>query len=265
MAKRRIAQRIALGVLLAVAAAQPACRRSRGRSAAPNTSTSVIDARDVRCVERPEGCIWCEGRGGPTPPLVEPDAIPPSLCDPKDPGDCVDFCSRLTPECAVPWRTVPSCLLPTEQEFRREIFRRDTADRPEAFVQGPNHRRGRPPRRRGQAPRLVPGDGHPRRGLGQGRQLPGPPAGRPVDLLGPGEPRRAGHRDRRPAHRSGRNDGAQLSPGAGVHHPRPRRQHGGRSDRRGRDQRRSQPGRSGRRGRDAEPAPTGPSSSPGST
>jgi len=136
VAKRRIAQGIALGALLAMAAAQPSCRRSRGRSAAPNTSTSVIDARDVRCVERPEGCIWCEGRGGPTPPLVEPDAIPPSLCDPKDPGDCVDFCSRLTPECAVPWHSVPSCLLPTEQEFRREVFRRDTADRPEAFVQG---------------------------------------------------------------------------------------------------------------------------------
>jgi carboxypeptidase family protein len=70
------------------------------------------------------------------PPLVDPDALPPSLCDPKDPGDCVDFCSRLTPECAVPWRSVPSCLLPSEQEFRREIFRRDTADRPEASVQG---------------------------------------------------------------------------------------------------------------------------------
>ncbi len=120
---------------LLVLAALAGCRRSRGRSAAPNTSAAVADARDVRCVERPEGCIWCEGRG-PTPPLVEPDAIPPSLCDPKDPGDCVDFCSRLTPECAVSWRTVPSCLLPTEQEFRREVFRRDTADRPEAVVQG---------------------------------------------------------------------------------------------------------------------------------
>ena len=31
---------------------------------------------------------------------------------------------------------MPSCLLPSEQEFRREIFRRDTADRPEALVQG---------------------------------------------------------------------------------------------------------------------------------
>ena len=91
--------------------------------------------RDVRCVERPEGCVWCEGRG-PTPPLVEPDAVPASLCDPKDEGNCVDFCSRLAPECAVSWRTVPSCLLPSEQEFRRELIRRDTADRPEALVQG---------------------------------------------------------------------------------------------------------------------------------
>ena len=111
------------------------CRRSRGRQSAPNTSTIILDARDVRCVERPEGCVWCEGRG-PIPPLVDPDAPPASLCDPKDPAECVDFCSRLTPECAVPWRTVPSCLLPSEKEFRREIFRRDTADRPEAIVQG---------------------------------------------------------------------------------------------------------------------------------
>ena len=70
------------------------------------------------------------------PPLVEPDAVPASLCDPKDDGNCVDFCSRLAPECAVPWRTVPSCLLPSEQEFRRDLIRRDTADRPEALVQG---------------------------------------------------------------------------------------------------------------------------------
>jgi hypothetical protein len=133
---RKAAGRLLLAALLvALAAPAPGCRRSRGRSTAPNTSAAVVEARDVRCVERPEGCIWCEGRG-PTPPLVEPDAIPPSLCDPKDPGDCVDFCSRLTPECAVPWRTVPSCLLPNEQEFRREIFRRDTYDRPEAVVQG---------------------------------------------------------------------------------------------------------------------------------
>ncbi len=132
VAKRQIVAALAL---MALAAGGPACRRSRGRSTAPNTSATTWDARDVRCVERPEGCVWCEGRGT-TPPLVEPDAIPPSLCDPKNPGDCIDFCSRLAPDCAVPWHSGPSCLLPNEQEFRREIFRRDTADRPEAIIQG---------------------------------------------------------------------------------------------------------------------------------
>jgi len=122
-------------LLLVAVAASAACPRDRSRSAAPNASASNMDTRDVRCVERPEGCVWCEGRG-PILPLVDPDAVPSSLCDPKDPGNCVDFCSRLAPECAVPWRTVPSCLLASETEFRREVFRRDTADRPEAIVQG---------------------------------------------------------------------------------------------------------------------------------
>jgi hypothetical protein len=111
------------------------CRRSREQARASNSAVIQTDGRDVRCVERPEGCVWCVGRG-PTAPLVEPDALPPSICDPKDPGNCVDFCSRLAPECALPWRSGPSCLLPTEQDFRRELFRRDTADRPEAVLQG---------------------------------------------------------------------------------------------------------------------------------
>jgi hypothetical protein len=129
--------RFSLGTILCAAllAQSPACKRTRERLAAPFATAVNQDTRDVRCMERPEGCIWCEGRG-PIPPLVDPDALPASLCDPKDPGECVDFCSRLAPECAVPWRTVPSCLLPSEQEFRREIFRRDTSDRPEVLVQG---------------------------------------------------------------------------------------------------------------------------------
>jgi hypothetical protein len=122
-------------LIAALAATGLSCKRARERFRAPSSSGASVEARDVRCMERPEGCIWCEGRG-PIPPLVDPDAVPSSLCDPKDPANCVDFCSRLTPECAVPWRTAPSCLLPTEQEFRREIFRRDTADRPEVLVQG---------------------------------------------------------------------------------------------------------------------------------
>jgi hypothetical protein len=125
---------LSFGVLVA-AVVGSGCPRDRSRSSPPNASIANVDMRDVRCVERPEGCVWCEGRG-PTPPLVEPDAVPASLCDPKDEGNCVDFCSRLAPECAVSWRSVPSCLLPSEQEFRRELIRRDTADRPEAFLQG---------------------------------------------------------------------------------------------------------------------------------
>jgi hypothetical protein len=128
----------ALGAALAATAlllCAGACRRTRGLSTTPNASSAPLDARDVRCVERPEGCVYCEGRGT-TSPLVDPDALPGSLCDPKDPGTCVDFCTSLAPECAVPWRTTASCLLPSELEFRRELFRRDTADRPEATVQG---------------------------------------------------------------------------------------------------------------------------------
>ena len=124
---------VALGVALALAGA--ACRRSPGKSQALSTPPSPSEAGDVRCVERPEGCIWCEGRGT-GPPVIDPDGPPASLCDPKDPGNCVDFCSQLMPECATPWHGSPSCLLPSEEEFRRELFRRDTADRPEVVVAG---------------------------------------------------------------------------------------------------------------------------------
>jgi len=112
-----------------------ACHRSPGLSTAPNASTAPIDPSDVRCVERPEGCVYCESRGQDSP-LVDPDAVPASLCDPKDEGTCVDFCTTLAPECAVPWRSGVNCLLPSELEFRRELFRRDTADRPGAVLQG---------------------------------------------------------------------------------------------------------------------------------
>ena len=125
----------AAGIVLAVGMAG-ACRRSRDEQArASSAAVTQTDSRDIRCVERPEGCVWCVGRG-PGSSFVEPDVLPPSICDPKDPGNCVDFCSRIAPDCALPWRTGASCLLATDEEFRRELFRRDTADRPEAVLQG---------------------------------------------------------------------------------------------------------------------------------
>ena len=204
------------------------CRRSRASGARANAATAQTDARDVRCVERPEGCVWCEGRGGPTPPLVEPDAIPPSLCDPKDPGNCVDFCSRLAPECAR--ALADGAELPARRPSRSSAASSSAATPPIArrrCVQGRVTDEAGQPRRGGEDPRLVPGDGHPRRGLGQGRQLPPAAARRALDLLGPRQPRRAGHRDRRPAHRSSRERHVRnfrLAPE--IDHPRPRRQHG---------------------------------------
>jgi hypothetical protein len=124
-------------VVVLVLAVTPAaaCRRNPGIPAVPDLPAAAVDPRDVRCVERPEGCVLCDARGAP-PPLLEPDEPPSSLCDPKDSGNCVDFCSRLAPECATPWSRGPTCLLTSEEEFRREVFRRDTADRPEFFLQG---------------------------------------------------------------------------------------------------------------------------------
>lgn len=68
--------------------------------------------------------------------MLDPEEPPSSLCDPKDAANCVDFCSRVAPDCATPWYRGATCLLATEEEFRREIFRRDTADRPEVVLQG---------------------------------------------------------------------------------------------------------------------------------
>jgi len=128
----RLIPRLVLAVLAALA---PACRRSPDTATTRSMPPSPSEARDVRCVERLEGCVWCEGRGI-VPALIDPDGPPASLCDPKDPGNCTDFCSQLMPECATPWHSGPSCLLPSEEEFRREVFRRDTSDRPEVLVAG---------------------------------------------------------------------------------------------------------------------------------
>src|SRR3954469_8296453 len=129
---RALASSLTLALALSAAAG---CRRGSGPHATIDTPAAAAELADVRCVERPEGCVFCEGRGTP-PPLLEPDEPPSSLCDPKDEASCVDFCSRVAPECATPWRRGPGCLLPSEEEFRREIFRRDTADRPEVALQG---------------------------------------------------------------------------------------------------------------------------------
>ena len=84
-------------------------RRSNARRDRDARDLAKSDPRDVRCVERNEGCVWCVRRGTAAP-FVEPDALPPSICDPKDPGNCVYFCSRLAPDCA---RITSAALFPS--------------------------------------------------------------------------------------------------------------------------------------------------------
>ncbi len=134
------------GVMLSVAAAIVAlalpsgfgCRRTPGTSANPDAGPTPLKLGDVLCVERPEGCVYCDSRTV-VAALLDSDDPRPSLCDPKDDESCVDFCSRLAPECALPWSGAgrgATCLLPSEEEFRRALFWRETADRPEAMLLG---------------------------------------------------------------------------------------------------------------------------------
>jgi hypothetical protein len=66
---------LGLTLVAALGSIAVGCRRSPDQSAAPNAATATSAVVDVRCVERPEGCIWCEGRG-PTAASVEADGPP---------------------------------------------------------------------------------------------------------------------------------------------------------------------------------------------
>jgi protocatechuate 3,4-dioxygenase beta subunit len=92
-------------------------------------------AEAVICVEQPDGCVFCAGKDEPAP-FLEPDQSRPLLCDPKDEDDCVEFCSVATPACALPWSKQPSCVVESEIEFRRGLFNRLAADRPEVALAG---------------------------------------------------------------------------------------------------------------------------------
>ena len=163
--------------------------RSQPISAAPN-AVGQQHGHAGRPLRRAPGGLRLVRGAGAHPPLVDPDAVPASLCDPKDPGNCVDFCSRLAPECAVAvaQRCRAACCPPSRSSAAScsgatpPIARRRGA--------GARHRRGRPPRRRRQDQRLVPGHGDRRRGLGQGRQLSPAAARRALELLRARQPRR---------------------------------------------------------------------------
>jgi hypothetical protein len=88
------------------------------------------------CVEQQEGCTYCSGRDISAAPFLDADQSRPTVCAPKDDENCVEFCTSLTADCALPWSPNPHCLFSSELEFQRAVFNRDTLDRPEVQVVG---------------------------------------------------------------------------------------------------------------------------------
>ena len=122
--------------ILLVLAPLAACKRTPGtkNSQPPGSAAPVV--RQVLCVEQQEGCVYCTARDMSPAPFLEADQSRPTVCDPKNEDDCVEFCTSLAPECALPWSPKPHCLLDSELAFQRAVFNRDTADRPEVIVTG---------------------------------------------------------------------------------------------------------------------------------
>jgi hypothetical protein len=112
-----------------------ACPRSPSSPVAPDAGAVSATREGMICVEQPDGCVFCAGKDEHAP-FLEADQSRPLLCNPKDDDDCVEFCSISTPACALPWSRPPRCLVDSEIEFRRALFNRLAADRPEVVLSG---------------------------------------------------------------------------------------------------------------------------------
>jgi Carboxypeptidase regulatory-like domain len=122
--------------LFVLAVAAVGCRRAPGAKNNQPAGSVAPTMRDVLCTEQQDGCVYCTSRDSAALPFLEADQSRPTICDPKNEDDCVEFCTTLAPECALPWLTGPRCLLDSELAFQRAAFNRDTSDRPEVQVAG---------------------------------------------------------------------------------------------------------------------------------
>ncbi len=113
-----------------------ACKRSPGAKSNQPSGNVVPVPREALCIEQQEGCVYCTGRDFSAAPFLDADQSRPIICDPKNEDNCVEFCTTLAPECALPWSSKPRCLFGSELEFQRAAFNRDTSDRPEIPVTG---------------------------------------------------------------------------------------------------------------------------------
>jgi hypothetical protein len=69
------------------------------------------------------------------PPLLEAAQSRPTVCDPHEPESCVEFCTVLAPDCALPW-LAGKCVFDSEAAFIRAWYQRESADRPETIFAG---------------------------------------------------------------------------------------------------------------------------------
>jgi hypothetical protein len=122
-----------LALVLAMVVA--ACKRSHQVTTALDAGTIAPAKREVVCVEQPDGCLRCADRNGEAP-FLDAEQTRPTLCDPKDPEDCFEFCSVLTADCAMPWWQGAGCVEDTELEFDRARFNLATANLAETMVVG---------------------------------------------------------------------------------------------------------------------------------
>jgi Carboxypeptidase regulatory-like domain len=128
-------RRVVGTAVLAAVSGLASCQRSPLPRVLPDASAVSNAAGPVVCVEVPDGCVFCAGKDAQAP-FLEPEQSRPLLCDPQDEDGCVEFCSLVTPACALPWSKTKGCLVNTELEFRRALFNLRSADRPEGFVAG---------------------------------------------------------------------------------------------------------------------------------
>lgn len=123
---------LALCAHFAVASCKPAPHVTAEKG---ERKASVGARGPVMCLENEDGCVMCKGRQDQSP-FLEPDQSRPVICDPKDAENCVEFCSAVTAECALPWIKGAGCLFGSQLEWRRALFQQEAADRPEVIFVG---------------------------------------------------------------------------------------------------------------------------------
>jgi protocatechuate 3,4-dioxygenase beta subunit len=109
-----------------------ACQKRSAQNLESPEPTSLLTSGNVACIRQAEGCVLCVGPR----PLVEVEERTSHICNPRQPSQCVDFCTALAAECATPWRRGPSCIAKNEDEFRRQEFWLEASDRPVAEIVG---------------------------------------------------------------------------------------------------------------------------------